>query len=236
MKSSQKILKALAFMLSAICLVFVTIGILNGSFMDVAGGLSLATIPFAFTNLAEITSVEPNDGDENMGGFGQVMYIGLRSHIATYPTIPAQTTPATMDELVALQGSFTFATDKNFIKVFVAPETLSVDPESQGEYPGAKSFRLKGSFIIPGMKGTQRAMARILNNSYGVVVIPEEDGTRMCYGTELRPVHFTPKGKSGKKAADTKNFEYEFVTDSFVPGYTYNGTIVLDGTTLPAVS
>jgi hypothetical protein len=202
------------------------------------GAMSMATIGFAFSSLsdANFNAMEANDGDENMGGYGQVAYLALRSNIATYPTIPEADEPTTFEELVALEGNFTFHSGKHFLKILVAPGSLFVNPESQGEYPGAKSFALKGGFTLAGMKPKARAIARILNNSYGVLIIPEEDGTRMCYGTELHPIHFTPKGDSGKKAADTKRFDFEFAADSFVPGYTYNGSIALDGETLPPIS
>lgn len=234
---TPKILKFLFAIIGIIGLGF-TIAAMFGTGIFDSGGISLAMAGIAYTGLTDTAfdDFEPNDGDENMGGFGQVAYLALRSHISGYPTIPAPSVPTGLDELVALTGDFSFNTGKHFIKVLVAPGSLFASPESQGEYPGAKSFAIKGGFSIPGMKGKQRAMARILNNSYGILIVPEEDGTRMCYGSELHPLHFTPKGDSGKKAADTKRFDVEFTTDSFVPGYTYNGTIILDGETLPAVS
>jgi len=234
---TPKILQFLFGIVGIIGLVFMVASFFQAGIID-PGHTSLAFAGFAFSGLADTAfdNFEQNDGDENMGGFGQVAYLALRSHISGYPTIPAPTVPTSLDELVALTGDFSFLTGKHFIKVLVAPGSLFASPESQGEYPGAKSFAIKGGFSIPGMKGTQRAMARILNNSYGVLIVPEEDGSRMCYGSELHPLHFTPKGDSGKKAADTKRFDIEFTTDSFVPGYTYNGTIILDGETLPAVS
>jgi hypothetical protein len=235
MKSS-KITKILFIMVALIGTIFTIVSMFSGIFDS--GAMSLATIGFAFSGIAdtEFDTFEPNDGDENMGGFGQLAYLALRSHVSSYPAIPQPDDPTTLEELVALTGDFGFNTGKHFIPIFVAPGSLFASPESQGEYPGAKSFAIKGGFTIPGMKGKQRAMARIFNNSYGYLVVPQEDGTRMCYGTELHPLHFTPKGDSGKKAADSKRFDVEFATDSFVPGYTYNGVIVLDGSTLPAVS
>lgn len=213
----------------------------------ISGGLfGLAWIPFtpvgSLCNFVigsildeEFDSIEMADGEENMGGFTQVAYLGLRSHITAYPTLPDDNA-TTFEDMVALVGNYTFASNKHFMKILCAPGGLELNPVSQGEYPGAKSFNLKGKFIIPGLGAKNRAFARLLNNSYGVLIIPEEDGTRIAIGTQLRPVHFLPAGKSGIKAADTKIIEYEFMTDSFVPGYTYNGTIPLDGETLPVVS
>ena len=76
-----------------------------------------------------------------------------------------------------------------------------------------------------------------LNNNFGVIIIPQEDGSRLVFGDELRPLQFTAiKGDSGKTAKDPKKFDYEFKTDSFTPGYSYDGPIELDGVTIPALS
>jgi hypothetical protein len=232
---TPKILQILFIILGVGMLAFSAFQLIHGLFDPTSAGLSLANFTLASIADSELTTFEMTEGEENMGGFTQVAYLGLRSHITGYPTLPSEES-TTLEELVALVGDYSFAADKHFIKILAVPGGLQLNPESQGEYPGAKSFKLSGSFIISGMRAKQRAIARLLNNCYGVLIIPEEDGTRLNIGTQMRPVHFTPKGKSGQKAADTKVFEFEFTTDSFVPGYTYNGVIALDGETLPAVS
>lgn len=232
---TPKVLKSLFVVMGLAMLAFTIVSFFAGIFDPVSSGLVLGNFALASIQDTDMSAWEMQDGEENMGGFGQVVYLGLRSQITAYPTLPSETATS-FEDLVTLGGDFTFSTGKHFIKILVAPESMQYNPESQGEYPGAKSFSLKGSFIIPGMRADQRAIARILNNSYGILIIPQEDGTRICLGTETRPVHFSPKGKSGQKAADTKVFEFEFTTDSHVPGYNYNGTIPLDGVTLPAIS
>lgn len=251
MKTSFKIFSVL---LALIGIAFITASVVSG-----ANNLQMATLGFDALNITPVAdlinhvhpvglgtglafnfaaltvdaSIGWQDGDEDMGGYGVTAYLGLYSHIETWPTIPAN--PTTMAELVTLVGNFVMATNKHFIKVKLAPNSLELNPESQGENVGQKSFNIKGSFIFAGSKSEQRAYARMLNNASGCLIIPDGN-ERICVGSEDRPITFKPKGKSGKKATDAKEFVYEFETDSFVPGYTYNGTVILDTETLPEIS
>jgi hypothetical protein len=238
---STKILRTLGI-IGSILFVFAALiipSIIMGHIHFDPSGLPIGIATFGFSGITDAslnTMGEEADGEENMGGYGMVCYLALRSHLDTYPTLTTSTSATTLEALCKLNGSYGFLTGKNFIPINVAPESLFVDPVSQGGSPGTNSFNLSGGFIINGMKGKHRGTARILNNCYGVIIIPNEDGTRTAYGDYLRPVKFTIKGSSGKAAKDAKHFEYSFVTDSFVPGYTYEGDIVLDASTLPSIS
>ena len=245
---TPKIIKGLLFAVGLIVICFSAYQFVGGLFepahagyvMDHIVSPGLANVSYAGFSLALIQDADLNawqmqDGEENMGGFPQVMYLGLRSHITGYPTEPADNA-TTFDQMVELSGDYAFAQGKHFIKILVAPNSAGFNPEGQGDYPGTKSFKIAGTFVIPGMKNQHRAIARLMNNAYGILIIPQDDGSRLAFGTEGRPVHFLPKGKSGDKPADAKQFTYEFNTDSHVPGFTYKGVIALDGVTLPAVS
>lgn len=194
-------------------------------------GVSVAVMSFASVTMPQTTGYE--DGDENMGGFGVVAYLALHSDIATWPQ--EYTDPNTLEKMVKLHGNFAMVAQKYFLKIMVPADTLSNDPEGQGEI-GGRSFKNKGKFFIPGFDGENRGLARRLNNSRGVIIIPTDDGYRLMIGSENRPVQFMPSGKSGMKAADAKGFEYSYENDSFAPGYTYNGSIPLSGSTIAAVS
>ncbi len=239
---STKILRTLGIMAGLVLLIFAVVipSISAGHLAFQAGAFGPMTATFLFAAITDEALAGmgvSNDGEENMGGYGMLAYIALRSHLASYPTVINPEDATTLEELCLLQGNYGFLTDKYFIKIEVAPESLFVNPVSQGGSPGTNSFSLSGGFTINGFSGKHRGLARILNNCYGVLVIPNDDGTRTAYGNELRPISFkSVKGDSGKKAADAKKFDFEFITDSFVPGYTYEGTIPLDGVILPAVS
>lgn len=231
-------LKPVLFVLSALMLIAGIAAMCSGLDLSFLGiGPEAIIGPSLAFNLTAMTMPEKmgaEDGDEDMGGFGSVAYFALRSHIASYPTLSDD--PTTLDEMVTLDGSYTMNTNKHFLKIYMNPDSVSANPESQGDGIGNKSFGIKGGFMIAGFSDNVRGAARLLNNASGILIFVNEDGTRTAFGTEQRPVTFKPKGKSGSKAADAKGFECEFTTDSFVPGYTYEGEIVLDNETLPGVS
>lgn len=209
----------------------------NGITAGAIGTLGGSLANFSMTGIpnADLKKIGLVDGTEDMGGFGCTAYLAFRQHITGYPTLPSET-PTSLEELCVLLGNYSLATGKNFMEVTVPPETMQINPESQGEHVGAKSFKSKGEIFIPGFSKVSAAIARLLNNSYGVLIIPQEDGTRIALGSELHPLKFIPKGKSGVKTLDAKGFTFEFEFDSFLPIAYYEGEIVLDGSTLPAVS
>lgn len=195
------------------------------------GGVSMAAI-----NMASIT-LDANygavDGDENMGGLSVVGYFIPYSHITAWPSLTEN--PASENELVQASGNFTLAASKYWIKLY-GKKYPQLTPESQGEHVGGKSFKCTGEFGIIGFKKGERALARIMNNSQGVFIFLNDDGDRIALGTEHRPATFNIKGHTGASASDPIGFDIEVSADSFIPGYEYNGTIALSGSTLPAVS
>ena len=195
------------------------------------GGINYA---FAWGSLVMPAQAGYEDGVENMGGFGILAYIALYDDIDVWPT--EVETPTTLAEMVELEGNFTMKASKYFLKVYVSPNTLDLNPEGQGE-AGGRSFKPKGSFLFPTFSATNRGLSRRLNNARGVLIIPDDTGNfRHLLGSETRPVFFKPSGTSGKNAADPKGFNFDFDCDSFAPTYTYNGTIALNGETLPVIS
>ncbi|MEI7597274.1 MAG: hypothetical protein WCK02_16110 [Bacteroidota bacterium] len=188
-------------------------------------------------NLAELgqpSNLIFQEGTENMGGFGSIAYLGLRSHINSYPT--ESTDHSNIENLAKLVGSYGFNLGKQFIKMDCIPTTVGANSESQGEYVGSQSFKPKGVYMISGTGAQVRGYARLLNNSYGVVILTNDNGERIAYGTEQRPARFKSTVMEGEKPSDAKALKVEFETDSFVPGYIYEGDIVLDGIILPGVS
>ena len=236
--NSFKILMGLCLIIALVLIGTSAIDIVQHGFTAVASGTFVGTTIASGFSLgtisdSEFTDIGLQEGDEDMGGFGCVGYLALRQHISGYPTLPNITTPTDIGDLVTLIGDYTFSGTNHFMKILVPPDTISIDPESQGENIGGKSFKQKGTFMVAGFSKKNAGLARILNNSFGILVIPQEDGSRLAIGSELRPVRFTKvAGKSGLKAADAKGFTYEYETDSHAPFYYYEGEIVLDGETI----
>ena len=196
------------------------------------GGVSLGMINMV--SLGQPDDLTFEDGTENMGGFGSVAYIALRSHIAGYPT--ESTDHSDISNLAKLVGDFTFNAGKNFITADCIPQSVGLTSEGQGEHVGSQSFAIKGKFMISGTGAQAKGYARLLNNQYGVIVLINDNGERIVCGTYQRPARFKVSVPEGEKPSDTKALQVEFTADSFVPGYIYEGVITLNGGSLPAVS
>ena len=196
------------------------------------GGASYATINMI--SLGQPDDLLFEEGTENMGGFGAVAYLGLRSHINTYPV--ENTDHSKIANLAKLVGSYVFNQGRHFIKLDCIPQTVGANGTGQGEYVGSQSFQNKGEFSISGSGADLRGYSRLLNNSYGVLILVNDNGERIAYGTEQRPVSFKATIAEGTKPTDAKLLKVEFTNDSFVPGHIYEGEIPLDGEILPAIS
>lgn len=231
--------KILAFFFAALAVAFliVTVGCgFEGIFdtFSVFGAVGAMKASIMLASLGQPDDIEFVEGTENMGGFGMTGYLGLRSHITTYPTLDTSNT--SLESLATLVGNYVFAASRNFITIDFVPDTLKVSPESQGEHVGGNSFMIKGEGFIAGTGAKNRGLARLLNNSYGILILNKEDGTRLGLGTYQRPLSFKASVDEGQKASDKKGVLISFEASSYVPGYEYNGEIPLDGSTLPAIS
>lgn len=190
---------------------------------------------FDLTNYT-VPNIEEDDIEENMGGFTTTGYLALHPWIATHPTLPDVDTATTPAEAVTLNGNYALQAGEYFIEVVVPPKTSQMKPESQGE-SGSKSFANTGQIFVPGTSKAERmGLMRILNNAKGILILIDHEGNRVQLGDEKHPLEFKPVGDSGVAPADKNGFVVEFMTDSFAPGWVYNGTIALSAETLPAVS
>jgi hypothetical protein len=181
-------------------------------------GPSIA-IGFAFGDLTF------EDEPENMGGMTTVAYLGFSSEISVWPALDP--TPSTASEAVKLIGSFTMKEAKKMHKVYVTPDTFSLDSENQGEIDG-QSFRQKGEFFYPGTSVEAAAFCRKINNARGVLIgINPNTGDRLVIGSKDKPCYFKPSLSTGKAAADRRGVKVEFWADSFAPCTFYDGVIPL---------
>jgi hypothetical protein len=191
-----------------------------------------------FTNFGAITSMQmPTiDGREAMGGYTMKAYLILDKDIDTYPGKPDIETVTETSDLAKLTSSVVMSAGKYAYEVLVKPQTTKFTASGQGE-TGGKSFQPKIAFFIPGIDDYTMGLARMLNNMFGHLIIPDADGKhRIWIGEEGLPCEFKPSADSGAKAADVKGFTFEATTDSFAPGWIYEGDIPLSGSTLPGVS
>jgi hypothetical protein len=222
----NQIFKGFAVIFSLIMIAFFVSSCFAGAPDPTSAVLAMAP-PFSFHDM------NWDDEPENMGGFQIGCYLALTRDIETYPALTAN--PVTDDEAVTMLGNYAMKPDKFFVYVYTTPDTLSLKPENQGEVDG-KSFKLKGELFYPGTKTECMAFARKINNARGVLIAIDNDGERVIIGDKGHPVYFTPSLDWGKKAADRRGMTIAFESDSFCPGYKYNGTIPLDGSVVEAIS
>lgn len=188
-----------------------------------------------FGSIANMT-IPDVDGREAMGGFTATAYLAFISEIETFPTLPDIETVTDVGDLVKLIGSFVMKQGKYFYEVKVPPSTSKFTPAGQGEI-GGKSFKPKGDFFIPGVDDQSMGLARMCNNKFGIVILTDPDGKhRICIGTNDLPCTFSPTGEGGQKPADRKGFTFTFETDSFAPGWIYEGPIPLSGGDITGIS
>jgi hypothetical protein len=189
-------------------------------------------------NFGAITTFTPPevDGTESMGGFGSVAYLAFVSDISAYPNMPDIEAVTDVKDLAKLTGAYTMKAQKYFYKIRVKPNSIKAAPEGQGEV-GGRSFKVKGQFYIPGLTVESMGFARLLNNKFGILIVPDQSGSfRLNYGTEDLPLTFAPTGDSGQNPADPKGMTFAFECDSFAPGWVYNGAIPISGTAVAAIS
>lgn len=161
----------------------------------------------------------------NMGGFTNVAYLGISTHISAWPAPP--TTITSMGDQALMTGDFTMVSGKKFIKIYVSPGTFGLDSEPQGETDG-KSFRVKGELFFPGTKKECLGLVAALKNARGTIIaIDSNSGDQIMVGTKDNPLYFSPKVSFGKVAADRRGATIAFECDSNVPAYIFDGVIPL---------
>lgn len=197
--------------------------------------LPAGSLMLNFGAITTITTPEI-DGRESMGGYTSIAYLALINDIEGFPSEPDVETIQAVIAAAKLTGAYTMKQDKYFYMIRVKPRSIQFTPEGQGEV-GGKSFKVRGSFMIPGIDDESMGLARVLNNRYGILILPDPDGkNRINIGTNALPCEFSATGESGQAAADAKGFTFNFECDSFAPGWIYNGAIPLSGSTVGAIS
>lgn len=174
-----------------------------------------------------LSDFEMSDGEENMAGMTERIYLALKSHISEWPKLKDD--PQSLEDLVTTEGDFVMKEDKFFIKLDILRHSGGVTPENQGEDKG-HSFLNKLEFKLRGATKAQAAgLARLLNNSSGVVLAIDNDGNRIQIGDEDHPAYFKPTADTGKTPTDRSEWTYSVEADNFCPTIHYVGAIPLDG-------
>jgi hypothetical protein len=163
---------------------------------------------------------------ENMGGIAQVVYFGLHSDVASWPTKPDN--PATLAELGVLTGNLTMNPGKNLFKLYVTDDTGELEIEPVGEKDG-KSFVMHLRFFTPGLQERILGFLNATKNDNMVFIVPDNNGATFLLGDALRPatMEASPDGiGTSKETAGRRGVSMEF-TYKTSNIYQYKGTIPL---------
>jgi hypothetical protein len=172
-------------------------------------------------------------GTDNMPGLAQRAFFAFADDILTWPTVTDPATDAA--GRVRLSGNFVMKTDKEFFEAYCTKNKGNVKAEIQGE-TDCKSFKVSGKLFYPHTDENARAAAADLKNAPIVAIFLEPSGDRIVVGSQLNPAEVKPSINYGESVTGEKGLILEVEADSNVPGYTYNGTIILSGSTEPAIS
>ena len=154
-------------------------------------------------------------GGENMGGF--------RNRVLFYPDHMMKTTPVLIEdpqsteELALAEGAYEFIDPVNKpIAMYATDKTVGMKAENQGELDG-QSFKQTGELFHPGMATELAAIARLLNNCPGSLVLRTPEGEQIMVGQPGLPVYLKPSFDGGTGRADRRGMSFTFEADSYVP-------------------
>ena len=87
---------------------------------------------------------------------------------------------------------------------------------NQGEIEG-QSFAQSGEFFRAGSKKEFAALARMINNVPGYLILQDMDGNQIMVGQKGLPCHVKPDYEGGQKRADRRGFKLTFSCDAVAP-------------------
>ncbi len=176
--------------------------------IDTAASFAMA-LPVGFGPLKQ------NCGTENMGGFKNRLLFYPACAVSAVPTL--SDAPASALELVQAVGAFTFkeTTDKP-IFIYATDKTVKYSAESQGDLDG-KSYKIDIEFFHPGMKSEAAALARVVNNTPGYLVLENPEGKQFIVGQPGLYCYVSSSFDGGQNRSDRRGFKFTATADSFCP-------------------
>ena len=165
-------------------------------------------------NLDPITE---SSGNDNMGGFKDVIGFVPASSVSEVPTLPVITDASLDADFVTAAGEFVFKTNGETPKVIVCTEaTVKFASANQGEIEG-QSFAQSGEFFKAGSSVEVAAFARQVNNVPGYLILEDMSGKQIIVGQKGLPCHIKPDYDGGQKRVDRRGSKFTFACDSVAP-------------------
>ncbi len=154
-------------------------------------------------------------GSENMGGFKNRLLFYPACAVSAVPELADD--PATALDLVKAVGSFTFITPEDKpIFIYATDKTVKYAAESQGDLDG-KSYKIDIEFFHPGMKTEAAALARVINNTPGYLVLENPEGKQFLVGQPGLYCYVSSSFDGGQNRSDRRGFKFTATADSFCP-------------------
>lgn len=169
-------------------------------------------------------------GSVNPSGIKDIVYVIPKQYIKAWPTVENDfETAATVKKYTVLDGNFTLATGKYWIRLYTTQGKGKINYESTGE-TDCKGFLNKASLSYPKITDEARAFAKYSANGDFVYCI-KHDGKYYIIGSEDYRSETGPNGDSGDAPGSAKGNTFEVSCFDVTPLPVYEGTLTLsDGT------
>ncbi len=159
-------------------------------------------------------------GSDNMGGVSTTIYLIPAECVKAMPG-PAGGT----DDTNLAEGQFELEDGAKWVEVYATYESPGIKSAAQGSHDG-HSYKVTGEFFHPGETADMARLARAINNTPCLYVVPDNEGKRRLIGTPTHPCVTSVSHDTGKKAADRKGWTIKFET-SAVASHVYLGEEVV---------
>lgn len=174
------------------------------------------------------------EGQINPSGLASEIYFCPKVNIVQggYPR-PTQV-PATASENVSLEGDFTMAAGKYFLRLYSTQGKGKVNWETLGE-KDCKMFKNKGTFKYPDISDAGKSLSKQLINANCIVVVKLPHETEVRYvmlGDADYDTTVTITGDSGDEPGSAKGITIEIEAPCTTPLPNYKGALVLETGTL----
>ena len=176
--------------------------------------------------MIDLTDIDKDLGNGNMGGIAQYVYFGYHKDVATWPTLPAA--PASLEASAVLTGNLTMKPQKRMFSLYLTDDSGEFTIESVGE-KDSKSFVMHLKLFHPGLQKKILGFMNATCNENLAFVVPDNNGQLFVMGDAIRPATFegSPDGAgTGKATADKRGLSFEY-TYKCKKLYAYEGTIPL---------
>lgn len=165
-------------------------------------------------------------GSVNPSGIKDEVYFAQKNDITAWPTVKNDfATAADIEEYTVLDGDFTMASGKKWIRLYTTQGKGKITAESTGE-TDCKMFLNKASLSYPKLTNEARGFAKYAANGDFVFIV-KHDGKYFVIGSPDYRATVSPNMDSGDAAGSAKGMTVEIECPDVTPLPVYEGTLPL---------